>query len=198
MRLRSAVVCLGQVLNPNGSLPFSLQSRVDTAVAAFERISSNSYNDTLLVFTGGDVAKVGRSEARACFDYLRLYHDGVNNDCIRLEERSHSTATNALLCKILLGKEVKPWCDGFNITLVTSDYHVPRSRLLFQCCFGAGARVFAISAESDKRLRHPLLLQELLYMENITAYVREQGLPYPPTEKELAIAKMELHAMLAE
>ena len=195
MRIRSAVVCLGHILNPNGSLPLSLHSRVETAVAAFHRASAN---DTLLIFTGGDVAAVGRSEAQACFDYLRANHDLCNSGCIRLEERSYSTATNALFCKTLLEKEIKPWCDGYNITLVTSDYHVPRARLLFQCCFGSRARICALSAPSDTSLRRPLVLQELNFMQNITAYVREQGLEYPPSEKELSIAREELQAMLSE
>jgi uncharacterized SAM-binding protein YcdF (DUF218 family) len=200
MRLRSAVVCLGQLLHPNGSLPHSLLSRVETAVAAFKRASDN---DTLLIFTGGDVAAVGRSEAQACVDYLRANHEfsqeeSFSSGRIRLEERSYSTATNALFCKTLLEKEIKPWCDDYNITLVTSDYHVPRARLLFQCCFGSRARICATSAPSDTSLRRPLILQELNFMQNITAYVREQGLGYPPSEKELFIAMEELQAMLSE
>lgn len=52
---------------------------------------------------------------------------GVPSRCIVIEDQAKNTVENALLCLPLLQKD-----HIHHITLVTSDYHMPRSRLLFE------------------------------------------------------------------
>jgi uncharacterized SAM-binding protein YcdF (DUF218 family) len=197
MRVKHAIVCLGQLLHPNGTMPESLCSRVVTAINAHKAINDK----TLLLFTGGDVRKANRTEARAMLDYAHgnlLY----NSTDVLLEEAATSTVMNALNCKELLDTS-----DDLNITLVTSDYHIPRAKLIFRCCFGARATICAIGAPTmDAASRRRLVLQELSFFPNLTDYLKDyynpnssedhKSLEHLPTIWEVELAKDELKSLL--
>lgn len=74
---------------------------------------------------------------------------GVPGHCIVIEDQAKNTIENALLCLPLLQEQ-----KVTHIVLVTSDYHMPRSRLLFEMTLkGTGilvswAEVCWMSAES--------------------------------------------------
>ena len=196
VRLRQTVICLGQFLqgrNKTGDLamgdlamlPASLKSRLNTAISL-----TLSDPSTLLVLTGGDVAGVGCSEARAMHDYY--VSTTLPQVEVLIEDRSRNTVENALNCKTLLSKLGA--VESFNVTVVTNDFHMPRARLVFRsvfnttevCCVGA-ATCSDVVACIDK---------ELEFLPNLPKYLRDRyNLTELPTPRAVSLAMQELAKM---
>ena len=67
----TAVVVLGQSLNPDGSYPATLSARVRAAADILSRLSSSTpASSPLVILSGGNAAGVGMSEARCMLELL--------------------------------------------------------------------------------------------------------------------------------
>ena len=118
------IVVMGFQLNDDGSMQDELINRLEVAMNCLEQ-----YPKAYVAVTGGGTAKktVKKTEADAMAEYLK--GKGIPEDRILIENRSITTCENALY----LGEQIiKNYPDITSIAIVTSDYHVPESSLLFR------------------------------------------------------------------
>lgn len=145
--LNRALVVLGQCLNSDGSPPATLLARIDMAVSLSTR---GDYQ--LVLFTGGDAAKVGRTEA---FVMRELYERKLTERSVApdlstevlCEETSTTTVWNALFCwPLLIERGIT------RVEIVTSDYHGPRSLAIFESIYHHLSRggVDVLLADDDR------------------------------------------------
>lgn len=118
------IVVLGFQLKPDGGMEAELEGRCQLALRCAER-----YPQALIALTGGCTAMDNRhvSEARVMGDWLIA--QGLEKSRIILEERSLTTGENADYLGDLLRREHP---EVRSLLLVTSDYHTPLARLLFE------------------------------------------------------------------
>lgn len=132
--VRTAVVVLGHRLNRDGSPTAILASRVEACVGL-----ADGDDVACIVLSGGDAARVGKSEARAMKElYLAIRTGGEPPAAgggaepemvpeVILEEGSASTVWNAIFCLPLLRYK-----GVGRVVLVTSDFHMPRAAMTFE------------------------------------------------------------------
>lgn len=163
----SIIVCLGQMLYSNQTLPSSLISRVEKAYelssvsdiiydlslnrSHSEEQPQQQHHDSVgiqsrelaIIFSGSDTAQCGITEATAMEHvFKQLIHPKpipsiISTIVVVKEERSKNTIENALYCRdIIKGLITSSRDSNIHIMLVTSDYHMPRAKLLFDyiCC----------------------------------------------------------------
>jgi hypothetical protein len=119
----SVVVVLGQSLNPDGTPPSSLCSRIELAATEW-KLNHN----LILLLCGGDPARTGKSEAQVMKDLLLPL--GVDPNSIILEEQSLSTLQNAFYSFSILKER-----NISEIMLLSSEFHIPRAEYLFEAFF---------------------------------------------------------------
>ncbi len=139
---KDAIVVLGGGVHEDGSLPKIVQNRVDKGVELFRQgvaqyLILTGYKPYLL-----DYIPV-KTEAQAMKDYAASL--GIPEETILLEEKAMDTLSNAYFTKkdVL---EPRGWKD---ITVVTSDFHVPRSEYLFRKVLGSSYTVEMMDAKTD-------------------------------------------------
>lgn len=117
------LVVLGFQLEPDGSMDPELIGRCEVALRCAEQ-----YPRSYVLVTGGGTARTDRSvtEAGAMADWL-IEH-GVAPERILVEDRSMTTAENALYCDAIL---YEGYPQVRTLAIVTSDYHVGMGSLLF-------------------------------------------------------------------
>ena len=117
------LVVLGFQLNPDGTMREELTERLKAALAASEK-----YPEALIVCTGGGTAANDPSatEAGRMGEWLRA--QGVDPARILVEDRSLTTAQNAIFTFAML-EESAPQVR--QIALISSDYHIATGALLF-------------------------------------------------------------------
>ena len=120
MSQKVAIVVLGQSLNPDGTPPATLCGRVKAAVSTW-RETENS----VIILTGGDPARTGRSEAKVMEEMIHL--EGVPLDAMILEQESANTLQNAYYSVPILQQ-----LGIRKMLLITSDFHMPRALYLFE------------------------------------------------------------------
>jgi len=117
------IVVMGYALNPDGSMRDELLRRLETALA-----SAQKYPNAYIVCTGGGTAKENKNRTEAGEMSRWLLNQGISNERIIVEDQSFSTVANAInTCRILANEY--PFVT--HLAIVTSDYHLPRSCLLF-------------------------------------------------------------------
>ena len=117
------IVVMGYALNPDGSMRDELYRRLETALA-----SAQKYPNAYVVCTGGGTAKENKNRTEAGEMSRWLLNRGVAKERIIVEDQSFSTVANAInTCRILANEY--PFVT--HLAIVTSDYHIPRSCLLF-------------------------------------------------------------------
>ena len=118
------LVVLGFQLNPDGSMREELIHRLETALACAEK-----YPNALIVCTGGGTASENSSvtEAGAMADWLR--DQGVPDGRIIVEDRSLTTAQNAINTYDILTRQYP--CVK-QLAIISSDYHIATGTLLFE------------------------------------------------------------------
>ena len=139
------IVALGFQLNPDGSMSSELVGRCELALACAEK-----YPEAMIAVTGGGTAwqNSAATEAGVMADWL-VQH-GVAAERILVEDKSLTTADNAVFtCAIL--KERYPQVRS--LAIVSSDYHLPLGVLLFQECallseYETGALPFSVIASA--------------------------------------------------
>ena len=117
------LVALGFQLNPDGTMREELVERLKVLLAAAEQ-----YPNAMIVCTGGGTAADNPSATEAGRMAEWLESQGVNSSRIIAEERSLTTAQNAVFTFDIL-EERHPQVR--QIAIVSSDYHIATGTLLF-------------------------------------------------------------------
>ncbi|MBO0852271.1 MAG: YdcF family protein [Nocardia sp.] len=121
----AAIVVLGCGLDGARVTPL-LAARLDRAIGAYRRdIAAGA--DPLIVTSGGQGPDEAVPEADAMADYLVAA--GIPAECIVRERASRTTEENLRYSEIALREHGLNPADA-PITVVTSDFHVPRAALL--------------------------------------------------------------------
>ena len=164
--LATVIVCLGQRLLGNGTLPLSLQQRVHVALHLHHSLQ------VPVLFTGGVTYPALPSEAVAMYEHaLKLR----NISDFHLEEFATNTLENALNSLDIVRR-----LGMRRVHLVTNEFHAPRASRIFQHVMRMDdIEVAVYTAES----RLPLLpLTQLLDSEirsilGLNRYFERYGLP---------------------
>ncbi|MCR5844009.1 MAG: YdcF family protein, partial [Oscillospiraceae bacterium] len=117
------LVGLGFQLNPDGSMREELIERLKVLKSCAEK-----YPNARIVCTGGGTAKdrPEATEAGEMAEWLR--ENGVDSARILVEDRSQTTAQNAIFTLDLLAKQAP---QVTKLAIVSSDYHIATGTLLF-------------------------------------------------------------------
>lgn len=134
-----ALIILGSGVKPNGKLPKLGNERVEFAATLCKKAKH-------VICSGKGPTRHTKpkiTEAKAM--KKKLIELGVPAKKILLEEQSHSTLTNAYYCKALLCEPKR-----FRKLLIsTSDFHMKRSKLIFQHVFGPNYTLSFSSTKHD-------------------------------------------------
>mmetsp|Transcript_16995 Transcript_16995/g.28796 ORF Transcript_16995/g.28796 Transcript_16995/m.28796 type:complete len:274 (+) Transcript_16995:79-900(+) len=131
MKVGSIVLCLGQALYKNQTIPLPLAGRIRHSGDVISSLLRNEEIEPWLIFSGGDAVGSGITEASAMlneYQKIRGVHDAGHKWI--LEEESRNTVENALLCEPVLRK-----LGCRTLYLVTSGFHLPRAKLIFDCVY---------------------------------------------------------------
>ena len=145
------IVCLGQALLPGAKANPILLSRCDKAVELQRE------KGCFIINTGGDPARVGKTEARVMTEYM-VSVKGIEPNNIVEEEESKSTFENAVFVSKILRSINKTKGDGCfegikTLYLVTSPHHMVRSSYVFKAVFEYyNCRINIIEKQSDDML----------------------------------------------
>lgn len=121
------LVALGFQLKPDGSMQEELIERLKVVLA-----SAQKYPNAWIVCTGGGTA-AGNPEATEAGKMAEwLIQNGIPAERIIVEDKSITTAQNAMFSYALV-KEQHPEVNKFAI--ISSDYHIPTGALFFQAWF---------------------------------------------------------------
>ena len=117
------LVALGFQLNPDGSMKEELIHRLETL-----KRSAEKYPKAMIVCTGGGTARDNPSatEAGKMAEWLR--ENGVEPSRIIVENRSQTTAQNAVYTMDILEKDFP---QVSKLAIISSDYHIATGVLLF-------------------------------------------------------------------
>ena len=117
------IVVLGYQLNPDGSMAEELVARCETALNCAEQ-----YPNALIAVTGGGTAWQNRDVTEAGRMAEWLMEHGVAEERILVEDRSQTTAQNAVFTSEILFRDY-PQVKA--VAIVSSDYHICLGWLLF-------------------------------------------------------------------
>jgi len=116
------IVVMGYCLNPNGTIQPELEGRLTVALE-----SARKYPNAYILCTGGPTARDGwTTEAGQMRQWL--LDRGIPWKRIIIEDDSLSTTENAIYSLPIIQKRY-PAIE--KLAIITSDYHVPRSCLMF-------------------------------------------------------------------
>lgn len=148
------VIILGAKVN--GTLPSrALQNRIDIAVEYAKR-----YPHVNLIATGGQGPDEGMAEALVI--ERELIARGIEPGRIELETTSTSTIENFQHSRLF-------WQGETGVTIVTNDFHVPRSRLIAKLYFQLGSD--ALYAPTPLTAKGKYLIREALaYVKLLMRY----------------------------
>ena len=117
------MIVLGFQLNPDGSMKDELIERLTVAKASAEK-----YPNALIVCTGGGTAS-GNPEATEAGEMAKwLTGNGVDPQRVIVEDRSLTTAQNAIYTYQILTEQ---YPRVKQLAIVSSDYHIATGTLLF-------------------------------------------------------------------
>ena len=117
------IVVLGFQLEPDGSMREELVRRLEVA-----KKSAEKYPNAFVVCTGGGTASENNAATEADKMAEWLTQNGVSSDRVIVENKSLTTAQNAIFTFDILQKtypQVK------ELAIVSSDYHIATGNLLF-------------------------------------------------------------------
>lgn len=117
------IVVLGFQLNPDGSMRDELIQRLNVALDCAEE-----YPNALIVCTGGGTAADNEDATEAGRMAEWLIDNGVDSSRVIVEDRSQTTAQNAMFTLRILSRDY-PQVDS--IAIVSSDYHIATGEILF-------------------------------------------------------------------
>ena len=117
------MVVLGFQLNPDGSMKDELIGRLKVALA-----SADKYPNAFIVCTGGGTAAENASATEAGRMAEWLIENGVDPQRVIVEDRSLTTAQNAIFTYQILTEQ---YPQVKQLAIVSSDYHIATGALLF-------------------------------------------------------------------
>ena len=118
------LVALGFQLNPDGTMRDELIERLRVVKACAEK-----YPHALIVCTGGGTAAANESATEAGRMAEWLLENGVAAERVLVEDRSLTTAQNAIYTLDLLAERCPQVRE---LAIVSSDYHIATGALLFE------------------------------------------------------------------
>ncbi|WP_225731064.1 MULTISPECIES: YdcF family protein [unclassified Nocardia] len=139
-----ALIVLGGGLFPDGKMPPWAWLRVERAVREW----GTSRYSRVIVSGRGPVPEI-RTEARALAD--AMIGLGVPSSVVYQEPLSASTLENAFFCRVV---HADPLGIG-EMTVVTNEFHRPRTELVFRHVFGADYRVDVVATDTDDTTLDP-------------------------------------------
>ena len=119
-----AIVIFGNALSDDGSMKDELIGRLNVGLACAEQ-----YPNAYVVCTGGGTAKENKDVTEAGQMGAWLLENGLAENRLILENQSRSTIENAQYTLDILCKD---YPQVTSVAIVSSDYHVARSCLLFE------------------------------------------------------------------
>ena len=132
------IVALGFQLNPDGSMKDELRERLNVVLN-----SANKYPNAYIVCTGGGTASENPDATEAGVMASWLIENGVDSDRVIVEDKSVTTAQNAIYTFDILADKYPVITK---LVIVSSDYHIATGTLLF----GAEATLRAEKAGEEK------------------------------------------------
>ena len=118
-----AIIILGYALNDDGSMKEELIGRLQTGLAF-----ANAYPNAYVVVTGGGTAADAPEVTEGGAMGKWLLENGLAEDRLIVEDTAANTILNAENTYNIL-RECYPQVNS--ISIVTSDYHLPRANVLF-------------------------------------------------------------------
>lgn len=142
----NVMIVLGEMLVNGTEATVNLKNRIRTAWHHLERRRRrNVPSTTHVIFSGGDTARVNKTEALVMKELweaecessiARRDSTSQSRTILHLEQQSLSTCQNAYYCIPILQRiRQEEWPNLLHTILVTSDYHVARAQLLFEQVF---------------------------------------------------------------
>ena len=176
------IVVMGYALADDGSMRSELIGRLEAALA-----SAQKYPNAFVLCTGGGTAQYNKNATEAGQMAKWLINQGISKDRIIIEDQSRSTASNAINSYEILSKK---YPQVTHLAIVTSDYHLPRSCLLFHAQTtmkaiedGLDPLVIAANASFQTIRKGPEDLSSQLSDLSRLAGVTVSGMPKPPLSK---------------
>ena len=176
------IVVMGYALADDGSMRGELLGRLEAALA-----SAQKYPNAFVLCTGGGTAQYNKNATEAGQMAKWLQSKGVSKDRIIIEDQSRSTASNAINSYEILSKK---YPQVTHLAVVTSDYHLPRSCLLFHAQttikameYGLEPLVIAANASYQTSRKGPEDISSQLSDLSRLAGVSVSGMPKPPLSK---------------
>ena len=121
------IVVLGFQLNADGSMKDELIKRLETALA-----NLNKYPNAYILVTGGGTASANADATEADCMAQWLMDNGVVEEKVIVENKSKTTAENALFSYAILKRD---YSEVTSVAIITSDYHIPLGCMLFNSEF---------------------------------------------------------------
>ena len=117
------IVALGFQLNPDGTMRRELTERLKVV-----KNSAEKYPNAWIVCTGGGTAAKDPSATEAGRMAAWLIRHGIDKSRILVEDRSMTTAENAIFTYALLSQAAP---QVTKLAIISSDYHIATGTLLF-------------------------------------------------------------------
>ena len=156
------IVVLGYQLNADGTMRSELEGRLERALdAAF------LYENAYILVTGGGTASLNPEATEADKMAEWLVDNGISKERIIIENKSKTTAENALFSYAII-KDSYPEIN--EVAIVTSDYHIPLGCLLFETQFILGEKI-----EGNKNIS---VVANASYLAKSSAYFDEDTQNY--------------------
>jgi uncharacterized SAM-binding protein YcdF (DUF218 family) len=119
-------IVLGGGITKRGKIPLNAKTRIRKAL----KLLKNNTIQKLILSGKAAYENPKKTEAKLFQEYL--LKKGINKNRLILEEKSTDTITNALYSKKIVIKNKL----SKEIILITSDYHMERSLMIFRHVFG--------------------------------------------------------------
>jgi uncharacterized SAM-binding protein YcdF (DUF218 family) len=126
------IIVLGNDPRPSKKIPDLMKSRLNACINYYQKIPSP------VILSGGYALSYekdpGFREAKIMKDFL--LKKGIPKEKIILECKSRDTAGNALFTKQIVQKH-----NWKNILIITSDFHIKRTKTTFNFIYGNGYKI---------------------------------------------------------
>lgn len=137
-------ILLGAKVKKNGEPSLALRYRLEETVKYME-----TYPHVTVIVSGGKGVDEPMSEAERMYTYL--IEAGIEKERIILEDQATSTYENLLYSKELLPEEIN------KVTIITSDFHLARAKLLAE---KLGLEADVVAAETPEVVEEKLRARE--------------------------------------
>ena len=149
------IIILGGGINQDGTLWQNTINRLEKGIELFKKgVSANIIVSGKYYFMEDYVPIT--TEAKAMYEYLKKR--GIPEKNIILEEESKDTLGNAFFTKINI-LEPRNWR---NVIVVTSEFHIPRTKCIFKKTLGEKYKINFVEASSgfSKNKLKKLMIRE--------------------------------------